>query len=123
MSDYKQYREEVGIRNADMIRVLRTQYKRYGGATNAMVNNPDTYGVCLIPEAEKLLVERFGFGNGLSNAKEKPVKKAALRKKPNRLSVYLSDDMFQLFRERMLEEGYETVQDFIMEILGGYFGW
>ncbi len=123
MSDYKQYREDVGIKNADMIRVLRTQYKRYGGATNAMVNNPETYGVCLLPEAEKLLAKRFGYSKSLGNAREQTVRKAAIRKKPNRLTMYLTDDMYEQFREVMKEHGFETVQDFLMDILGGYFGW
>lgn len=123
MSDYRQYREDVGIKNADMIRVLKTKYRRYGGATNAMVNNPDTYGVCLIPEAEKLLAERFGYGKGLGYAKERPVKKAAIRKKPNRLSIWLTDEKFDEFRKTMQEKGFETVQDFMAEILGVYFGW
>lgn len=123
MSDYKQYREEVGIKNADMIRVLKSKYRRYGGATNAMVNNPDTYGVCLLPEAERLLAQKYGCGKSLTNAKEPVVRKAAIRKKPNRLSIWLSDEKFDLFRQTMKEKGFDTVQDFMTEILGGYFGW
>ena len=123
MSDYKQYREEVGIKNADMIRVLKSKYRRYGGATNAMVNNPDTYGVCLLPEAERLLAQKYGYSKSLTNAKEPVVRKAAIRKKPNRLSIWLSDEKFDLFRQTMKEKGFDTVQDFMTEILGGYFGW
>lgn len=123
MSDYKKYREEVGIKNADMIRALRSQYKRYGGATNAMVNNPETYGVCLLPDAELLLAKRFGYDKNLSNARGQNVRKAVIRKKPNRLSVWLTDEMYEQFRKTMQDKGYETVQDFMMDIFGGYFGW
>lgn len=123
MSDYRQYRENTGIKNVDMIRTLRSQYKKYGGATNAMVNNPDSYGVCLLPEAEKLLAKRYGYDKTLSSAKEPRVEKAVVRKKPNRLSIYLTDDMYEVFKSAMKEKGFDTVQDFIMEIFGGYFGW
>ena len=123
MSDYKQYRENIGIKNADMIRVLRTQYRRYGGATNAMVNNPETYGVCLLPEAEKLLAQRCGYDKSLSKARELTIRKAAVRKKPNRLSIYLTDEMYERFRKKMQENGFDTVQNFLMDILEGYFEW
>lgn len=122
MSNYAEYRENVGIKNADMIRALRGSYRKYGGATNAMVNNPESYGVCLLPEAEKILAANFGYANGLSCVKEKPVKKACLRKKPNRLSVYLTDDMYCQIRDTMKLEGYETVQDFLLKILKDYLG-
>lgn len=122
MSNYAEYRKAVGIKNADMIRVIRSSYRKYGGATNAMVNNPENYGVCLLPEAEKLLVAHFGYANGLSEVKEKPVRKAALRKRPNRLSVYLTDDMFMQIRDTMKLQGYETVQDFLLKILTDYLG-
>ena len=122
MSNYAEYREAVGIKNADMIRAIRATYKKYGGATNAMVNNPQSYGVCLLPEAEKLLAAHFGFANGLNAVKEKPVRKACLRKKPNRLSVYLSDEMYEKFKTMMHYEGCDTVQDFLMKILEDYLG-
>lgn len=122
MSNYAEYREAVGIKNADMIRALRGSFRKYGGATNAMVNNPDSYGVCLTPQAEKVLAANFGYANGLQHVKEKPVRKACMRKKPNRLSVYLSDDMFMQIRDMMKVEGYETVQDFLLKILTDYLG-
>ncbi len=122
MSNYAEYREAVGIKNADMIRALRGSFRKYGGATNAMVNNPDSYGVCLTPKAEKVLAANFGYAKGLQHIKEKPIKKAALRKKPNRMTVYLTDDMFMQIRDMMKVEGYETVQDFLLKILTDYLG-
>lgn len=120
MSNYAEYRDAVGITNNDMIRALRGSFKRYGGATNAMVNNPESYGVCLTPKAEKVLVANFGYANGLANVKEKPVRKACIRKKPNRLSVYLTDDMYCQIRDIMKLNGFETVQDFMLKLLTDY---
>ena len=122
MSNYAEYRQAVGIKNADMIRALRGSFRKYGGATNAMVNNPDSYGVCLTPKAEKVLAANFGYAKGLQHIKEKPIKKAALRKKPNRMTVYLTNDMFMQIRDMMKVEGYETVQDFLLKILTDYLG-
>ena len=122
MSNYAEYREAVGIKNADMIRALRASFRKYGGATNAMVNNPDNYGVCLTPKAEKVLAANFGYAKGLQYVKEKPVRKACIRKKPNRMTVYLTDDMFMRIREVMAAEGYSTVQDFLLKILTDYLG-
>ena len=122
MSNYREYRDAVGINNADMIRAIRASYKKYGGATNAMVNNPESYGVRLLPEAEKLLAAHFGYANGLDAVKEKPIRKAALRKKPNRLSVYLSDDMYMQIKDIMLRDGFDTVQDFLLNMIRDYLG-
>lgn len=122
MSNYAEYREAVGIKNADMIRAIRGTYKNYSGATNAMVNNPERYGVCLIPAAEKLLAAHFGEATGLDYKQEKPVRKACLRKKPNRLSVYLSDEMYRQILNAMWEDGCETVQDFLFRLLEDYLG-
>ena len=122
MSNYAEYREAVGIKNADMMRARRASFRKYGGATNAMVNNPDSYGVCLTPKAEKVLAANFGYANGLQHIKEKPVRKACIRKKPNRMTVYLADDMFMQIREMMVAEGYSTVQDFLLKILTDYLG-
>ena len=121
MSDYKTYREAVGISNSDMIRALRGHYKKYGGATNAMVNNPESYGVCLLPQAEKILAANFGVANGLTYAKEKAVKKACLRKKPNRLSVYLSDEMYDMVKQSMRENEIDTVQEWLFRVLEDWF--
>lgn len=122
MSNYTEYRDAVGIKNVDMIRAVRTVYKKYSGATNAMVNHPESYGVCLLPEAEKLLADRYGYANGLNAVKEKPVKKAAIRKKPNRLSVYLTDEMYEKIKNAMKQDGCDTVQDFLLRILEDYLG-
>lgn len=122
MSNYAKYRDSVGIKNADMIRAIRGSYKNYSGATNAMVNNPERYGVCLLPEAEKILVANFGSGSGLDYKAEKPIRKACLRKKPNRLSVYLSDDMYRQIIAVMHEDGCDTVQEFLYRILEDYLG-
>ena len=122
MSNYAEYREAVGIKNADMIRAIRVSYKNYSGATNAMVNNPERYGVCLIPEAEKLLAANFGTGKGLDYRNEKPVRKACLRKKPNRLSVYLSDEMYKEIVAAMKRDGCQTVQEFLYRLLEDYLG-
>lgn len=117
MSNYVEYRKAVGISNKDMIRAIKGSYRKYSGATNAMVNNPDSYGVCLLPQAEKLLAANFGYGNGLAVKEEKPVRKPSVRKRPNRISVYLTDKMYEKVKAIMQDRGYDTFQDFLLDIL------
>ena len=117
MSNYAEYREAVGIKNADMIRALRASFRKYGGATNAMVNNPDSYGVCLTPKAEKVLAANFGYAKGLQHVKEKPIRKACIRKKPHRLTVYLADDWYERVKKSMKENEIETVQEWLFRVL------
>lgn len=125
MSNYAEFREEVGINNGDMIRVLRGKYRRYGKATNAMVNNPENYGVCLCPDAEKLLAATFGSVKGLNVTESEASsfrKKTFQRTKPNRLSVYLNDEMYGQIKELMSAMGFATVQEFLLSVIEGYLG-
>ena len=55
MSDYVRYREEKGLSNNQIIRTVAEGYPGYTKIQNTMVNNPQKYGICLLPEAEKLL--------------------------------------------------------------------
>ena len=54
MSDYVRYREEKGLSNNQIIRTVAEGYPGYTKIQNTMVNNPQKYGICLLPEAEKL---------------------------------------------------------------------
>ena len=77
--DYKQFRETNSVSGKDMISALRELYPKYGKATQSMVDNPEKYGVRLLPAAERHLAERFvGEHDG---------HKVPNRRKPHRLVV------------------------------------
>lgn len=106
--DYKQFREDNSVSGKDMISALRELYPKYGKATQSMVDNPEKYGVRLLPAAERHLAERFvGEHDG---------HKVPNRRKPHRLVVYLPDDLYRQVRALIDEEGC-TTQEFLTEIL------
>ena len=115
MSDYIRYREEKGLSNNQIIRTIAEGYPGYTKIQNTMVNNPQKYGICLLPEAEKLLVDKFGEGEGI---KLRGVKRSeSRRKKSNRLVVRLNDEMYNRVRDLMCRLRYTSVQAFLEDAL------
>ena len=85
-----------------------------------MINNPEKYAACLTPEAEAHLVSTFGPGPGLVSVKDRPkTNRRPRRAKPNRLVVYLPDELYQKVRQLMTACGFATVQDFLETSLTG----
>ena len=117
---YELYRASVGIDNAAMISALHEKFPCYGKATQSMINNPEKYAACLTPEAEALLVTTFGPGPGLVSVKDRPkANRRPRRAKPNRLVVYLPDELYQKVRQLMAACGFATVQEFLETSLSG----
>ena len=115
MSNYIRYREEKGLSNNQIIRTIAEGYPGYTKIQNTMVNNPQKYGICLLPEAEKLLVDKFGEGEGI---KLRGVKRSeSRRKKSNRLVVRLNDEMYNRVRDLMFRLRYTSVQEFLEDAL------
>ena len=115
MSDYIRYRKEKGLSNNQIIRTIAEGYPGYTKIQNTMVNNPQKYGICLLPEAEKLLVDKFGEGEGI---KLRGVKRSeSRRKKSNRLVVRLNDEMYNRVRDLMFRLRYTSVQAFLEDAL------
>lgn len=115
MSDYIRYRNEKGLSNNQIIRTVAEGYPSYTKIQNTMVNNPQKYGICLLPEAEKLLVDKFGEGEGIKLHGAK--RSESRRKKSNRLVVRLNDEMYNRVRDLMFRLGYTSVQAFLEDAL------
>ncbi len=111
-TNYNAFRESKGIGNGDIIRTLRGKYPKYSKAQHSMVNNPEKNGVCLLPEAEALLVSVFGEGPGLTISAKKR-KSHDNKDKPRRLCVRLSDPMFERVNALVSRMSFATMQDFI----------
>lgn len=88
MTDYNCYRMEKGLTYGDIISAIQPRFEGYGKSQTSFVCNPSRYGVQLLPEAEKLLVEKFGYGNGLSIKKRRKEN----RSKQNRYTVRFDDE-------------------------------
>lgn len=144
MTDYRQYRDYVGISNGDMTKALQKDYSMYSKILSSFVNNPTRYGVALLNEAEKLLVDTFGPGPGLqsipfdgevpedlqsiSTAEAAPKKvlsiqtatKTENRTKPNRVTFRLTDETYSRVLELKAKDGYASMQDLIEALLLDY---
>ena len=114
--DYELYRSTVGITNSQMTKTLNKEFPHYTRITASMVNQPDKYGVCLLPAAEDILARRYGLGKGLAwvtyvidNIRSK---RDDHRKKGNRITVWLSDDTYFRILSLKTANIYPTLQSF-----------
>lgn len=112
MTDYIEYRDSKQITNRQMVETLQQRFPRYGKPTQTMINNPEDYGVCLLPEAEEVLVGAFGPGSGLSISSRRR-RSHANKNKPNRLYVRLDNALLAQVKEAMARLHFATVQDFV----------
>ena len=124
MSDYSAWRISTQTTNAQMIDTLKTRFKRYSKSTQSMINNPERYGVCLIPEAETMLVANYGIGRGLDVVPKEiqAFAKPKQRTKPRQMSVYVTNEMYEDIRELMEAQGFATMQDFLMNLINSVLG-
>ena len=93
MIDYLRYADIAGIQQKDMVEAVATEYPGFTKAQMSFACNPAQYALCLIPEAEKLLEDRFGKAPGLSISIKIGDKKHGNKNKPNRLYVRLDDSL------------------------------
>ena len=109
--DYKQFRIDNGIATKDMIEAVREVCPKFSKGTMSFADQPDKYGLCLLPSMDKMLLERFGGGQG------KPAPKAApKRTKPNRFVVYLPDDLAEKVKRIRASQGC-TTQELLIDLI------
>lgn len=119
MQDYNLYRDEKGLTNNDLIRAVKAGFPSFTKAQMSFASNPQKHALCLIPEAEALIVAAFGDGVGLSSTSKKaaPPKAKPNRKKPHRLVVYLDDELFTAVQALATKRGFSTMQAFLESVL------
>lgn len=110
MSDYALYLDSACITRKAAIESLSSKYPKFGKATMTMVCNPEDYGVALVPEAEKKLIDDFGVHAGI---KLKRQRAEASRKKKNRLQVRLDDSLFAQLNEIYQRSAFVSMQDML----------
>lgn len=118
MQDYNLYRSKKNLSNNDLIRVIKGGFPAFSKVQMSFASNPQKSALCLVPEAEALLVEAYGDGEGLSakSRKTAPPKKPN-RKKPHRLVVYLDDALFAKAQTVATQAGYATMQAFLESLI------
>lgn len=115
MPDYGKYRAALQLSNNSIIETLKPKYPGFSKIQCSMINNPERYGVQLLPEAERLLVAELGYADGLSVKQKK--KREVKRAKSRRLSVRLDEASYDRVKSKMREEGSESVQSFLEKML------
>ena len=110
MTDYRRYCSVAGITNRDMVEALREKYPKYGKPTQSMICDPEGYAVQLVPEAEELLISRFGTAPGLS---KKPPRNHANKHKPLRLYVRINAVLKERLESVKTRLHFATDQDMI----------
>ena len=125
MTDYSSYRDHVGITNPEMTKALHAVYRGFGRPAASFVNNPERSGVCLLPEAEALLVNTFGPGPGLASLEftpevlgaEPPKKRRPdRRRKACRITFRMDEDTYKQAMQLKESAGALSMQE-LFEIL------
>lgn len=116
--DYSLYREDVKITNPDMTHAIAEEFPKFSKIQSVFINAPEKFGVCLVPEAEKLCVDRFGPGRGLAffpapgDAPEKR-KKTENRTKGNPVTVRMDDELYLAAVSLKTDKSYPSMQALI----------
>jgi len=122
MSDYKAYREHVGIENIDMTHALHAEFPKYNRFVAVSVNHPETHGVCLTKEAEQILIEQFGEGPGLTHYKQK--KRKDKRLKTHQITFRMNDDLYKKIMHVKQCLGINTMQELLKNMVEAeYWRW
>lgn len=120
MADYVTYANSYGIKQQDMVGVIRKEYPRFGKEQMSMACNPWRNALQLIPEAEELLVKAYGLGPGLSITPNIKTKNHDNKNKPNRLAVRVDNALRSQMQELYEQMCFVTWQDFIEAALAEF---
>ena len=115
MPDYRLYASTAGITNGEMVAKLREHYPKYTKSTQSMICNPADYAVQLIPAAEDLLMDAFGYAPGLAAADPDVKRRKAHgnKAKPNRLYVRLDNELMERVKSTAARLHFAFMQDLV----------
>ena len=115
MPDYAKYRAALHLSNNDIISSVQKKHPGFTKIQCAMINNPGKYGVQLTSSAEQSLIDDYGHADGLSVRKRKG--SGVKRIKTRRLAVRLDDQCYDMVKNKMHQEGFESAQSFLEDLL------
>lgn len=93
-----------------VVEAIKIHYPKFSKSLMSECINGRDYGIDLLPEAKRILVETVEFWGC------KP-RKADKRKKTHHLHVRLSDEMFYMFEQHINLKGYTTVQAYLEQLI------
>lgn len=115
MPDYRLYASTAGITNGQMVDKLREKYPKYTKATQTMVCHPDDYAVQLIPAAEDILMDAFGYAPGLASPDPDIRRRRShgSKARPCRLYVRVDEALMDRVKSTAARLHFGTMQDMI----------
>lgn len=116
--DYKQFREEHVISTKEMICTVSAVCPKFTKMQLSMVDQPEKYGVCLIPSMDKRLIEVFGKVEHLDGEESAPKKKPN-RTKPERFTFRLTKKKADKLRKIRAKLGV-TTQELVCDVMENY---
>lgn len=113
MLHVKEFREERGLIQKEVIAVIQERYPGYDKPLNSKVENPEKYGVRLVNDAEQMLEDAF--------LKTSPIaRKPDKCRLPQRVQCRLSKPVYERLQQALKRDGYDTVQAGITAIIDRY---
>lgn len=94
------------MKQSERVKAIKAVYRGYDRFLDSKVNNPDKYGVQLIPDAEKLISP--------CEAVEAPTKR--FRKLQGQITVRMTKRLKGLLQQASKAKG-QTVQTFVLELI------
>ena len=113
MIDYNRYMDVAGILQKDMVSAIRAEFPDFDKVRMSLACNPAKNALCLIPEAEKLVENKFGRGPGLSITPRLGNKSHENKNKPNRLYVRLDNTLRSRVQSVYEKMCFASMQDLL----------
>lgn len=100
----------------EMVAVVQLLYPKYDKTVQSKCENGEAYGVSIRPDALEALYSKFA--PELSETRNKPRKER--HRLTCRISARLEIEDFEALQQNVQDDGYETMQDWLSEIVREY---
>lgn len=111
--DLKKLRLEKNIPAKDMVFVVKELYPKYDKTVQSKCENGKAYGVCLLPDAEDAIRDKFA-------PELKTKRKKDTHRLTCRISCRLENEVYEELQRNVKSEGYSTMQDWLTDVVNRY---
>ena len=115
-NNLKELRLKTKTPAKEMVAVVQTIYPKYDMTSQSKCENSDAYGVCLTQKAMKLLYAKFDPDGSV----RKNFRTADQHKLKDKLHARITADEAAQLKAHLAADGYDTVQDWLTDIVRGY---
>ena len=100
----------------DMVAVVQTIYPKYDMTSQSKCENSDAYGICLTQKAMKALYAKFDPDGSI----RKHLRTADQHRLKDKLHARITADEAAQLKAHLAADGYDTVQDWLTDVVRGY---